>query len=310
MSKSNATLILTIVSIFGCLTFGSARVAYQARQADSPDQAFVTNENSLDPTAPANSIYYSVRQDMRRCVSPICGGYFVKRVNERVTRCANGKPAEECYVAEIDWNKHQSVEPSRALLRGDLTEKRFPNFGKLGVFRVLEAWQSAGGATSNGRFYRVIDRKIQCIAFPCPTHRDVLLNSNVSTNIAGVDLKAIKVDDTTMTEARTALGQPQGLIVTGTHVRVKGPGGQANSLSGTQFYLPTKEEASAKPCMKTGCSNQICAEEAVVTTCEYRMEYECYKKATCERQQDGNCGFTKTAELQSCITRMQKKSGD
>ena len=30
--------------------------------------------------------YFVARQDMRECVSPLCGGYFVKRVNSQLTR--------------------------------------------------------------------------------------------------------------------------------------------------------------------------------------------------------------------------------
>lgn len=318
MSRSNVVLLITIVLIVGCFSFGTARLVQSVDNHGAPLNSDLTDkpakesvENSVNPAAPArNSVYFTIRQDMRRCASPMCGGYFVKAVNQRVTRCANGKQSEECYVAEIDWNKHPVVEPRKALLRAELRAKHFSNFGKLGLLRVLEAWKAGGEATPTGKFYRARDRRIQCIAFPCLTHSDVQLNSSLSTNIAGVDLKAIQADTNRIADATTALGQPDGLIVAGEHVRVKGPAGQANSLSATQFYLRAKDESAARPCIKTGCSNQICAEEAVVSTCEFRMEYECYKKATCERQQDGNCGFTKTPELDSCITRMQKKSGD
>ncbi|HMJ26230.1 MAG TPA: DUF6748 domain-containing protein, partial [Pyrinomonadaceae bacterium] len=35
----------------------------------------------------STSTFYTVREDMRRCASPMCGGYFVKRVNLPLTRC-------------------------------------------------------------------------------------------------------------------------------------------------------------------------------------------------------------------------------
>lgn len=54
-------------------------------------------------------------------------------------------------------------------------------------------------------------------------------------------------------------------------------------------------------CITTGCSSQICAEEDVVTTCEFREEYTCYKGASCERQTNGECGWTETQELQNCL---------
>jgi eight-cysteine-cluster-containing protein len=56
-------------------------------------------------------------------------------------------------------------------------------------------------------------------------------------------------------------------------------------------------------CIKTGCSGIVCAEpgKEVITTCEYRPEYACYKTATCERQTSGACGWTQTAELTACL---------
>jgi len=56
-------------------------------------------------------------------------------------------------------------------------------------------------------------------------------------------------------------------------------------------------------CVKTGCSGTICAEpgKEVITTCEYRPEYACYKTAACERQASGSCGWTQTAELTACL---------
>ena len=61
------------------------------------------------------------------------------------------------------------------------------------------------------------------------------------------------------------------------------------------------EGGSAAPCKKTGCSGIICAEEDKVSTCEFKPEYACYQQATCERQADGACGWTKSAELDACL---------
>ncbi|MDP3696626.1 MAG: Gmad2 immunoglobulin-like domain-containing protein [Candidatus Taylorbacteria bacterium] len=57
-------------------------------------------------------------------------------------------------------------------------------------------------------------------------------------------------------------------------------------------------------CKVGGCSGQLCldgSEEDVVTTCEYKTEYACYKTAKCERQEDGKCGWTPTEELVACL---------
>ena len=61
----------------------------------------------------------------------------------------------------------------------------------------------------------------------------------------------------------------------------------------------------ANGCAVAGCSSQLCvsADEAndIVTTCEYRAEYACYREASCEPQANGECGWTQTAELRQCL---------
>ena len=61
----------------------------------------------------------------------------------------------------------------------------------------------------------------------------------------------------------------------------------------------------ANGCAVAGCSGQLCvsADEAggIVSTCEYRAEYGCYREASCEPQANGICGWTETAELKQCL---------
>lgn len=55
-------------------------------------------------------------------------------------------------------------------------------------------------------------------------------------------------------------------------------------------------------CFVGGCSGQICSDQKdVVSTCEFRESYACYKTAKCERQQNGQCGWTQTPELKACL---------
>lgn len=79
----------------------------------------------------------------------------------------------------------------------------------------------------------------------------------------------------------------------GTHCEMKGINGGA---------LPICiNNAPLAACGKGGCSGQVCADHSVITTCEFRPEYACFKAAKCERQQDGQCGFTTTAALTACL---------
>jgi len=55
-------------------------------------------------------------------------------------------------------------------------------------------------------------------------------------------------------------------------------------------------------CVATGCSRQLCAEEPVATTCEWRPEYACYRDAHCGRfAAGGRCGWESTPELAACL---------
>ena len=250
-----------------------------------------------DPLS-GTSTFYSVREDRRRCMSPVCGGYFVKRVNLPLTRCADGRYMAECYVAEIDWNGQPQVDSGRALLRGSLLAKTYDRFGNLGALRVTESWQAVSETQPLGSFYRVRDRGLRCITFPCPTHHEAKLNSISSQNIAGVNLGGASSADVSR-----AMTGPDGVIVAGDHAHVTGPGGRSVELKAAQVYLRAGKSVSGmKPCIRGGCSNQVCADHPVITTCEWRPEYACYQKATCERQADGNCGFTRTRELTSCLS--------
>lgn len=146
--------------------------------------------NALAPRLLAAGDYFLVRQDRRRCISPLCGGYFVKRVNQSWTLCANGRRMAECYVAEIDWDGQPEVDPGKALVRGEIVPRRFPRFGNLGALRVSESWQSPSDKPATDTLYRTRDRGVRCITHPCLTHSANKLGSTFTKNIAGVDLAA------------------------------------------------------------------------------------------------------------------------
>jgi eight-cysteine-cluster-containing protein len=89
---------------------------------------------------------------------------------------------------------------------------------------------------------------------------------------------------------------------------------QCRTVDGALFVeeieatFPTQlpgEGLTANGCAVAGCSGQLCvsADEAstIITTCEYRAEYTCYREASCEPQADGMCGWTETPELTQCL---------
>lgn len=56
-------------------------------------------------------------------------------------------------------------------------------------------------------------------------------------------------------------------------------------------------------CYIGGCSGEVCSDTpGIVSTCIYRSQYACYKKAVCTRQVNGRCGWTQTNTLQACLS--------
>ena len=66
-------------------------------------------------------------------------------------------------------------------------------------------------------------------------------------------------------------------------------------------------------CVVGGCSGQLCSESSgengggLVSTCEWREEYGCYRNARCEKQQNGQCGWTQTTTLLSCLKNPEER---
>jgi eight-cysteine-cluster-containing protein len=62
------------------------------------------------------------------------------------------------------------------------------------------------------------------------------------------------------------------------------------------------ESRGQDSCYIGGCSGQVCSDRNdIVTTCEWRDVYGCYRSARCEQQSDGACGWTPTPELNACL---------
>ena len=75
-------------------------------------------------------------------------------------------------------------------------------------------------------------------------------------------------------------------------------------LSTFTFIEPSKTAKDG--CVIGGCNNELCldkklADEGIASVCVIRPEFVCYKDATCEKQTDGTCGWTQSAELQACL---------
>lgn len=66
---------------------------------------------------------------------------------------------------------------------------------------------------------------------------------------------------------------------------------------------------SDSDCIRGGCSGTVCQskdEEPIMTTCEFRPEYECYEMIECSCV-EGECQWEETGEFNQCVE--EKKQG-
>lgn len=215
--------------------------------------------------------YYLARQDYRKCASPMCGGMFVKSVNQASTVCADGKRAKECYVATENYDK-LGFDPFAAangsfntqlLLRGKLEKSKDPIVGKLGVFTALAAYRPANDAEPTGTFYGLEDAGIRCITSPCFSLNEYTLNSREKRTISDLDFSKVKASEEDLANAFLALGEGDVVPAAGVNKRVRQLNGTGVKMLANQFYLPVKAPLaecpegyteSAKGCVtKNGC---------------------------------------------------------
>ena len=191
--------------------------------------------------------YYTVRRDFRKCISPICGGFFIQQKNLKATPCADGVFRNECYVSSIDWNslnlgteqltKLQSQD-TKVIVRGNLFSKKFDGFGELGVLQAKEVFIAATNAPAKGKFVGLKDNGIVCVTEPCFFTNRLVLNKPNSSKISSIDVSQVGATLEQIEAARKAVNN-EGLIAIGITKTTKdgdGINGGVNFFV-TQFYL-------------------------------------------------------------------------
>jgi hypothetical protein len=207
MSKKKLLLLVSAVLSL------SALVACDADLTET----ISTDESAVVATGQAAPVpFFTVRPDLRRCAAPLCGGFWVKRVNAADTICFDGSQADECYVPALSFTalhldpaERQALEArvhaGLAVVRGVFASKSYRGIGELGVLRVTEAWDAASEQAPTGTIFAVAATGIQCIAAPCPTlHATALNDAARDTQITDLDLAAVSTDDVSKDEAVNA----------------------------------------------------------------------------------------------------------
>jgi hypothetical protein len=205
---------------------------------------------------PVDAVLAVTRVDARKCMYPLCGGYFVKAVNAALTRCADGSMAKECHAVELDtrklgWTPEQqtafeaSLAKGMALVTGAITpQPRGLYTGE--VLQVSHAWQAQGRHKPQGTFYGVHSTGIVCIKAPCPSIEAVVLNTSKLPAYPDVNLTASGASKGAIEAGMKAIGTREGLIAAGYVIPTLSPSldGQTSVkgqlLLASQFYLPAK----------------------------------------------------------------------
>jgi hypothetical protein len=225
---------LNLVSLAVSLSFASlsmlAGCAADTSSEASDDDASELADSSEDAItgAPSNFGYFVVtRHDNRKCASPMCGGYFVKRVNQATTRCADGTLQPECYEASIELKNiglspreeddlRTSLVGGHAVIKA-LQYKKKTNGVTLGTLKANEGWVGATGSAATGSFYRAADNGLRCIKAPCPSTTAFQLNGHEDHNIIKASLEgtATPASQESLDRAAQALGTAEGVIIAG-----------------------------------------------------------------------------------------------
>ncbi len=201
------------------------------------------DENTAsDELTAAKPLYYAVRLDTRRCLFPVCGGYWVHALNKKKTRCLDGRERNECYVATIETSGLDLSEEELAniqndtrqiVYRGVLGSKQYPHFGRFGELVAYEAWQAASETPYTGKVYDVSDNHIVCITTPCFS----LAAKTVNTTSAAITVSGLLGDETLLEGVYTALSTEH-ILGAGKVVRDKhaGPAGVGRALKLSQYF--------------------------------------------------------------------------
>ena len=212
----------------------------------------------LAPIAKDTASYLIVTQvDMRKCASPMCGGYYVKSVNQALTRCADGVFRKECHAFTLNtdalgWTDDQKATfdeqfaSGHAIVKGKLASAAVIGTTKGDVLTISEAWQGAALSQPKGTFYSVKFTGIVCITAPCPSIGATALNVPMAkTTNPDVDLASSGADEAAQLAGSEAIFKG-GILAAGNIVSTRttnaatGKVIKGSKLVTSEFYLPAK----------------------------------------------------------------------
>ncbi len=225
-----------------------------------------TPATGTDRLAAPEAVYIVTRIDARKCMYPICGGYYVRAVNTKLTRCADGSQAKECHAVELDTLSNMGWTPEQqsafeedfakgfALVKGALTPQPRGLYSG-DVLRVTQAWQAQARHKPYGTFYGVHSSGIVCVKAPCPSIQADVLNTKLPSTYPDVLLSSSGAPKASIEAGYAAMATAEGIIAVGVQVpsaleltstsatsAVAAPTTTSKTprLLASEFYLPAK----------------------------------------------------------------------
>jgi len=262
MHRSLKALLAVSVVSGGLTACASTGVEDELAGESAEDAAL---DGKADGAVDGSYTYFEIWRDMRKCVSPLCGGFYLHRVNRTSTVCHDSSSKWACYTPELDWTEAKLSEELQgallekaqedasspgavALVRGRFGAKTFASYGNMGRFIVTEAWVAEGDGVSDGVFARVHDNGVRCIQAPCPTVTEKGLNKSTSANIAGLDWAAGGFADDQVTKmVQEMFDRPSGVIIAGDRYTFKENGITAKGRTVTAAYRRLDSAPATSP---------------------------------------------------------------
>jgi hypothetical protein len=269
---------MTTRSLFSFAALAAFSTLLTACSAAPEDAELVAGDEVVadaDDALTTTKAYVVTRRDYRKCISPLCGGVYVKAVNQATTRCLDGVSRSECYVGAFDYRAvagvdaaREALESGKGILEGTLAPTA--NFATTATLKVSAAWRGASGAKPNGAFYRVGPSGIVCITTPCPTLKTTKLNATTTRTFATLrlastsPLASVADRSAAMTEASNATG----ILVASTSSTT------SSIVTASEFY------------------RKVVAPSTVGNSCGSRGMAPCAEGEFCNRPVSASCGET------------------
>ncbi len=226
--------------------------------AVNTDVAFDASQ-AEDVTAKADAYFIVTHQDYRKCKAPMCGGWFVEKLNQKGESHVFTLDASALSLdAASDDALDAAFGTGHAIVKGKI--KQINNADTL---IASAAWRAAANVTPKGASYSVKgDGGVDCAVIHCLAWEEKKLNTTEHQLLGGVDLGAAGAPDELVTQGYEAMKSGK-LLVTGSHKTVKALVGPVPALVASEFYLPVtavKECASKKCGPALGMPNKLCSD--------------------------------------------------